>query len=85
MAANAMGGVPYPVLGDFHPHGKVAQAYGIFNEERGTALRSMFIIDKEGVIRFVKLYEQGTLPSPEEALAELAKLGLSPLFDGPRV
>ena len=76
MAVNSMGGIPYPVLGDFHPQGKVAQAYGVFNEERGTALRSMFIIDKEGIIRFVKLYEQGTLPSPEEALAELRKLGL---------
>ena len=74
MCANSMGGVPYPVLGDFHPHGKVAQLYGIFNDERGTALRSVFIIDKEGVVRFVHLYEPGTLPDPDQILTELEKI-----------
>jgi alkyl hydroperoxide reductase subunit AhpC len=76
MCANSMGGIPYPMLGDFHPHGKVAEAYGVFNADRGTALRSVFIIDKEGVIRYVKMYAPGTLPDPEEALAAIEELGL---------
>ena len=26
-----MGGITYPLLSDFYPHGRVAQLYGIFN------------------------------------------------------
>lgn len=45
-------GLEYPVLSDFWPHGAVAQAYGVFNEEKGCAVRGTFIIDKEGVVRW---------------------------------
>lgn len=40
----------FPVLSDFWPHGAVAKSYGIFNEERGCAIRGTFVIDKNGVI-----------------------------------
>ena len=40
----------FPVLSDFWPHGEVAKSYGIFNEERGCAIRGTFVIDKNGVI-----------------------------------
>jgi peroxiredoxin len=42
----------FPVLSDFWPHGAVAEAYGVFDEQKGCALRGSFIIDKAGVIRF---------------------------------
>ena len=45
-------GLEYPVLSDFWPHGEVARAYGVFNEEKGCAVRGTFIIDKEGVVRW---------------------------------
>ncbi|MEU8132413.1 peroxiredoxin [Streptodolium elevatio] len=45
-------GLEYPVLSDFWPHGAVAQAYGVFNEEKGCAVRGTFIIDKDGVVRW---------------------------------
>lgn len=45
-------GLEYPVLSDFWPHGAVAQAYGVFNEEKGCAVRGTFVIDKEGVVRW---------------------------------
>jgi mycoredoxin-dependent peroxiredoxin len=45
-------GLAYPLLSDFWPHGEVARAYGVFDEERGCALRGTFIIDKEGVVRW---------------------------------
>ena len=56
------------MLCDFFPHGHVAQLYGIFNEERGTSLRAIFIIDKEGVIRFKKTYPPGELPEPSDII-----------------
>ena len=49
-------------------------AYGIYNEERGIASRAVFIIDKNGIVRFKQLYDRG-LPSPADILTELDKLG----------
>jgi peroxiredoxin len=43
-------GLEYPVLSDFWPHGAVAQAYGVFDDQLGAALRGTFAIDKEGVV-----------------------------------
>ncbi|MGI8612906.1 MAG: peroxiredoxin [Nocardioidaceae bacterium] len=42
----------YPLLSDFWPHGEVARAYGVFDEERGCALRGTFIVDATGVVRW---------------------------------
>jgi peroxiredoxin len=43
-------GYQFPVLSDFWPHGAVAQAYGVFNDQLGCAIRSTFLIDKTGTI-----------------------------------
>lgn len=45
-------GYTFSLLSDFWPHGQVAQAYGVFDDARGFALRGTFIIDGEGVIRW---------------------------------
>ncbi|MEJ6576902.1 MAG: peroxiredoxin [Actinomycetota bacterium] len=45
-------GYEFPVLADFWPHGAAAKAYGVFNEDRGCAIRGTFIIDKQGVLRW---------------------------------
>ncbi|MET7615557.1 peroxiredoxin [Streptomyces sp. NPDC005408] len=42
----------YPLLSDFWPHGDASRAYGVFDEEKGCAVRGTFIIDKEGVVRW---------------------------------
>src|SRR5436190_5213138 len=34
----------YPLLADFHPKGAVAQAYGLYNEERGNSKRATVLI-----------------------------------------
>ena len=69
-----MGGLPYPLLSDFHPHGQIAEAFDIWHPDRGTSRRAVIIVDKEGVIRYKRVYEQG-IPDPEDVLAELDKLG----------
>ena len=43
-------GYTFPLLADFWPHGEVARAYGVFDEERGLALRGTFIVDKTGKV-----------------------------------
>jgi peroxiredoxin len=45
-------GLTFPLLSDFWPHGEVARSYGVFDEERGCALRGTFIIDRSGVVRW---------------------------------
>ncbi|MEU2114567.1 peroxiredoxin [Streptomyces sp. NPDC016459] len=42
----------YPLLSDFWKHGEASRAYGVFDEEKGCAVRGTFIIDKEGVVRW---------------------------------
>ncbi|MEV7013489.1 peroxiredoxin [Streptosporangium sp. NPDC051022] len=45
-------GYDFPLLSDFWPHGQVARAYGVFDEEKGIATRGTFVIDGEGVVRW---------------------------------
>ncbi|MEV6981149.1 peroxiredoxin [Sphaerisporangium sp. NPDC051017] len=45
-------GFTFPLLSDFWPHGEVARAYGVFDDERGVAVRGTFVIDGEGVVRW---------------------------------
>jgi mycoredoxin-dependent peroxiredoxin len=42
----------FELLADFWPHGAVAKEYGVFDADRGVAVRGTFIIDKEGVVRW---------------------------------
>ena len=38
----------FPLLSDFWPHGEVARAYDVFDEQIGAALRSSYVVDKAG-------------------------------------
>jgi peroxiredoxin (alkyl hydroperoxide reductase subunit C) len=52
-------GYEFPLLSDFWPHGAVAQAYGVFNEQTGFANRGTFLVDKDGVVRFAEMNGPG--------------------------
>jgi mycoredoxin-dependent peroxiredoxin len=52
-------GFTFPVLSDFWPHGKVSQAYGVFNDDTGFANRGTFVVDRSGVIRFAECKQPG--------------------------
>jgi mycoredoxin-dependent peroxiredoxin len=45
-------GLNFPLLSDFWPHGAVAQAYDVFDEKRGSARRSSYVIDRQGLVRW---------------------------------
>jgi peroxiredoxin len=49
----------FPLLSDFWPHGAVAKAYGVFNEEGGIANRGTFLVDLDGVVRFAEMNGPG--------------------------
>ena len=72
--STSLGGIPYPILSDFHPHGAMCKLYGVYNEERGTANRAVFVIDKEGIVRFKRIYSNMSEFSVGDILAEVDKL-----------
>ncbi|MBN1313558.1 MAG: redoxin domain-containing protein [Anaerolineae bacterium] len=66
-------GVTYPVLSDFWPHGDVAQKYGVLRSN-GTSERALFIVDKQGIIRYIDIHDVDKQPDNEVLLAELRKI-----------
>ena len=62
------------LLSDFWPHGDIAKMYGIFREEEGFSERANIIINEEGKIEFVRVYEIGELPDIKEVLTFLRNL-----------
>jgi len=67
-------GYKFPVLADFWPHGAAAKAYGVFNEERGCAIRGTFIIDEEGILRWQVVNGLGDARNIVDYKAALASL-----------
>ncbi len=43
-------GIFFPLLSDFWPHGATASAYGVFDELSGSAKRSSFAVDRDGLV-----------------------------------
>ena len=58
-AFKAQEGLDFPLLSDFWPHGATAQAYGVFNDKAGMALRGTFLVDAEGKIAFAEVNQPG--------------------------
>jgi len=42
----------FPLLADFEPKGAVAQMYGVYRKSDGVCERALFVIDKNGTIRW---------------------------------
>jgi mycoredoxin-dependent peroxiredoxin len=40
----------FSLLSDFWPHGAAASSYGVFDADRGCALRGTFIVDRDGKV-----------------------------------
>lgn len=49
----------FDLLADFWPHGAVAEQYGVFDAASGMALRGTFIIDADGIVRYVVVNPRG--------------------------
>jgi peroxiredoxin len=64
-------GLEFPLLSDFWPHGAVASSYGVLNPATGAAERSTFIVDRDGVVRWVVHNE---IPQPRDLAEQLRVL-----------
>ena len=61
------------ILSDFWPHGAVAKLYGLFREHGGTSERANVIVDENGKVAWVKVYEISQLPPIAEVIGALKK------------
>lgn len=66
--------ISYPLLADYFPQGGVAQAFGVFDAQRGRASRTTFVIDAEGRIAYIQRNEPGQVPPVDDLLETLGAL-----------
>ena len=63
------------ILADFWPNGKVAKDYGIFIEDKGISERANIIIDENGIVQWVKVYQpMNQLPDLNEVIQILTNI-----------
>jgi peroxiredoxin len=72
--ATSLGSIDYDLLSDFHPHGQVAEQYGVFRANEGISERAVFVVDRDGRIRWSKVYDIPQLPGRDELFAALEEL-----------
>ena len=70
----AQEGLTHNLLSDYWPHGTVSRDYGVFLEDKGLATRGTFVIDKEGVIRWLVVNAPGEGRDADDYAAALASL-----------
>src|SRR5579863_7884153 len=64
----------FPLLSDFYPEGSVVDLYGV-RHTLGMPERALFVIDKEGIIRYIEvLNAPGNMPNNEDLFEALRKL-----------
>jgi peroxiredoxin len=68
--AQELGGVPFPLLADFTK--RMTESFGMLNEQDGAPKRAVFVIDKNGVIRYKNTNFNASEPGQyEEAIKAL--------------
>ncbi|HEY0621266.1 MAG TPA: peroxiredoxin [Kribbella sp.] len=65
----------FALLSDFWPHGSIASQYGVFDAERGCAVRGTFVVDQAGIIRWSVVKGIPEARDPDEYAKALAELG----------
>lgn len=71
--SDQMGKLWFPVLSDFWPHGAVAARYGVLRSD-GVSERALFVIDKNGTLRYIDVHDINKRPPLEDLVGELEKL-----------
>jgi len=69
--ARALGTISFDLLSDFHPHGGVAEKYGVYRANDGISERAIFVVDKQGTIAWAKVYDIPQQPDNRDVLEAL--------------
>ena len=71
--ADSLDGITYPLLSDFYPHGAVAKKYGVLRKE-GHSERAIFVLDREGIVRYVDVHDIDLQPDNDELFRVLREM-----------
>jgi len=63
-----------PLLTDFEPKGEVAKKYGVYRKKDGIAERALFLLDKDGIIRYSYVSPIGVNPGADGVLKALESI-----------
>ena len=72
--SQTLGPISFDLLSDFHPHGEVAQKYGVFREKDGISERAVFVVDKNGRIAWARKYDIPEQPNNEDLFTALSNV-----------
>jgi len=72
--AESLGGIHFPLLSDFWPHGAVAEKYGVLRHDEGKSERALFLVDKKGILRYIDIHDIDEQPDNDVLLAELRRI-----------
>jgi peroxiredoxin len=75
--AKTLGGLSFPLMSDYYPHGAVARQYGVLNE-LGYAERSFFAIDIHGSIQYIDIVPPAEMPEIGRLFEALASFPSRP-------
>ena len=64
--------LPFPMLADIKR--ELSHAFGILDKQEGVALRATFVVDPQGIIRFVSVNDLSVGRNPQEVLRVLDAL-----------
>jgi len=64
----------FPLVADFEPKGAVARKYGAYRQAEGVTERALFVIDKDGFIRWSYLSPVAVNPGADGILQALEDL-----------
>jgi alkyl hydroperoxide reductase subunit AhpC len=69
---NGMGKLRFPLLSD--PKGKVAASYGVFDARRNKTMRSTFIVNPDGILKYILITDNYVGRSTKETYRVLSAL-----------
>ncbi|HYN84908.1 MAG TPA: peroxiredoxin [Pyrinomonadaceae bacterium] len=69
---NGVEGLKYPLASDITK--QVSRDYGVLIEEKGVALRGLFVVDPEGVLRYAVIHDLNVGRSSEETIRVIQAL-----------
>jgi peroxiredoxin len=69
----------FPLLADFEPKGEVSRRYNSYRSKEGFSERSLFVVDRDGIIRWSYRSPVDVNPGADGVLAALEALPAAPI------
>ena len=75
----AVRGITFPLLSDFEPKGAVSRRYHAYRPDDGFSERALYVVDRDGLIRYARIARQlDHVPPVEELFDCLAEITAQP-------